>query len=102
MVDKEPDRLALAERFGAAAVNLADADPTELIMDGTDGFGVDCGVEAVGYQAHDPTGQEHPEMVLDKLVEVVRQPRLWSPVAPSMSSRRMSMWPAWRAVSSIM
>ena len=26
----------------------------------------------VGYQAHDPTGQEHPEMVLDKLVEVVR------------------------------
>ncbi|MGQ0572814.1 MAG: glutathione-independent formaldehyde dehydrogenase [Pseudonocardia sp.] len=72
VVDKEPDRLALAERFGATAVNLADADPTEVIMDGTGGFGVDCGVEAVGYQAHDPTGQEHPELVLDKLVEVVR------------------------------
>ena len=28
--------------------------------------------EAVGYQAHDQGGQEHPEMVLDKLVEVVR------------------------------
>jgi glutathione-independent formaldehyde dehydrogenase len=27
-------------------------------MDATDGFGVDCGVEAVGYQAHDPGGQE--------------------------------------------
>ncbi|MGH3546877.1 MAG: glutathione-independent formaldehyde dehydrogenase [Pseudonocardiaceae bacterium] len=72
VVDKEADRLVLAERFGATAVNFADADPTEVIMDGTDGFGVDCGVEAVGYQAHDRTGQEHPEMVLDKLVEVVR------------------------------
>lgn len=72
VVDKEPDRLALAERFGATTVNFADADPTEVIMEGTDGFGVDCGVEAVGYQAHDRTGQEHPEMVLDKLVEVVR------------------------------
>jgi glutathione-independent formaldehyde dehydrogenase len=72
VVDKEPDRLALAERFGATAVNFTDADPTEVIIDATDGFGVDCGVEAVGYQAHDPTGQEHPQMVLDKLIEVVR------------------------------
>ena len=37
-------------------------------MDATDGFGVDCGVEAVGYQAHDAHGEEHPEMVLDNLV----------------------------------
>jgi glutathione-independent formaldehyde dehydrogenase len=72
VVDKEPDRLKLAERFGAIAVNFADVDPTEVITDCTDGFGVDCGVEAVGYQAHDPTGQEHPEMVLDKLIEVIR------------------------------
>ena len=43
-----------------------------MITDATDGAGVDCGVEAVGYQAHDAAGQEHPEMVLDKLVEVVR------------------------------
>ena len=41
-------------------------------MDATDGFGVDCGVEAVGYQAHDPAGQEHPGLVLDALVQVVR------------------------------
>jgi glutathione-independent formaldehyde dehydrogenase len=72
VVDKAPDRLKLAERFGAIAVNFADVDPTEVITDCTDGFGVDCGVEAVGYQAHDPTGQEHPEMVLDKLIEVIR------------------------------
>lgn len=53
-------------------MNFAAGDPAEAILDATDGFGVDCGVEAVGYQAHDPAGQEHPEMVLDKLVEVVR------------------------------
>jgi glutathione-independent formaldehyde dehydrogenase len=34
-------------------------------MDATEGFGVDCGVECVGYQAHDQSGHEHPAMVLD-------------------------------------
>jgi glutathione-independent formaldehyde dehydrogenase len=72
VVDFEPDRLALAEQLGATAVNLADVDAVEAIMDATAGFGVDCGVEAVGYQAHDPQGQEHPGMVLDNLVNVVR------------------------------
>jgi len=72
VVDFEPDRLALAERMGATAVNAADGDVVSAIMDLTDGFGVDCGVEAVGFQAHDPAGQEHPAMVLDNLVGVVR------------------------------
>jgi glutathione-independent formaldehyde dehydrogenase len=72
VVDKEPDRLALAEGYGATAVSLADGDPVQAIMDATDGFGVDRGVEAVGFQAHDATGQEHPELALDNLVGVVR------------------------------
>ncbi|MEG9250035.1 glutathione-independent formaldehyde dehydrogenase [Arthrobacter sp. Soc17.1.1.1] len=72
VVDKEPDRLALAEQIGATAINFANTDPAEAIMDGTDGFGADCGVEAVGFQAHDHHGEEHPEMVLDNLVKVVR------------------------------
>lgn len=72
VVDYQPDRLALAERIGATAVDLADGDVVEAMMDATDGFGVDCGIEAVGYQAHDPAGQEHPGMVLDNLVAVVR------------------------------
>jgi glutathione-independent formaldehyde dehydrogenase len=72
VVDFQPDRLALAARMGATPVNLAEADAAEAIMDATDGFGVDCGVEAVGYQAHDPAGQEHPGLVLDALVQVVR------------------------------
>ncbi|MFI5952270.1 glutathione-independent formaldehyde dehydrogenase [Cryptosporangium sp. NPDC051539] len=72
VVDKETDRLALAGQLGATPINLADVDPAEAILDRTDGFGVDCGVEAVGYQAHDATGEEHPEMVLDNLVKAVR------------------------------
>ena len=72
VVDMEPDRLELARKIGATPVDLSAGDPVEVIMDATDGFGVDCGVEAVGYQAHDPSGAEHPEMVLDNLVAVVR------------------------------
>jgi glutathione-independent formaldehyde dehydrogenase len=72
VVDFQSDRLALAEKMGATAINLSDTDATEAIMDATDGSGVDCGVEAVGFQAHDPSGQEHPGLVLDALVQVVR------------------------------
>jgi glutathione-independent formaldehyde dehydrogenase len=72
VIDFQADRLALAERVGATAINLADGDVVDAIMNATDGFGVDCGVEAVGYQAHDHSGQEHPAMVLDNLVNVVR------------------------------
>jgi len=72
IVDKELDRLALGRKIGAEPVNLAGGDPVEQIQESTSGRGVDRGVEAVGYQAHDRTGQEHPEMVLDNLVNVVR------------------------------
>ena len=37
VVDKEPDRLALAEQIGATAINFAEADPVEAITDATDG-----------------------------------------------------------------
>jgi glutathione-independent formaldehyde dehydrogenase len=41
-------------------------------VDATGGTGADRGIEAVGYQAHDPGGDEHPEMVLDSLVRAVK------------------------------
>lgn len=72
VVDKAPDRLALASKIGATPINFSDADPKEAVMEATDGFGADCGVECVGFQAHDPSGDEHPELVLDNLVGVVR------------------------------
>jgi glutathione-independent formaldehyde dehydrogenase len=72
VADMQAERLSLAERFGATAVNIANGDPGQQIMDATEGLGADCGIEAVGYQAHDPAGAEHPEMVLDNLVAAVR------------------------------
>ena len=75
VVDKEPDRLALAQKLGATPIEFSKADPTETMMEATKGFGSDCGIECVGFQAHDPSGQEHPELVLDNLVHVVRATR---------------------------
>jgi glutathione-independent formaldehyde dehydrogenase len=72
VVDKERDRLQLAQQIETTPVNFADGDPVQQILDATGGLGADCGVEAVGWQAHDPTGEEHPEMVLDNLVQVVK------------------------------
>ncbi|MFD5826273.1 glutathione-independent formaldehyde dehydrogenase [Lentzea sp. NPDC060358] len=72
VVDRRPDRLALAGRFGAVPVDFSQADPVEQVMEATKGRGADCGVEAVGYQAHDDQGDEHPELVLDNLVKCVR------------------------------
>jgi glutathione-independent formaldehyde dehydrogenase len=71
VVDKEPDRLRLAGSIGADPVDLSDGDPVEQIVEANGGQ-VDRGVECVGYQAHDHSGEEHPELVLDNLVEVVR------------------------------
>ncbi|MGA8115991.1 MAG: glutathione-independent formaldehyde dehydrogenase [Actinocatenispora sp.] len=72
VVDKEADRLQLATEIDATPIDISRADPVEQIMDATLGQGVDAGVEAVGYQAHDATGHEHPELVLDNLVAAVR------------------------------
>ena len=72
VVDKEQDRLSLAAEIGASPVDFSTGDPVQQILDATGGYGADRGVEAVGYQAHDPTGEEHPELVMDNLVQVVR------------------------------
>ena len=72
VVDFHPDRLRLAERFGATPIDVSQGDPVQRIIDETDGFGVDCGVDAVGYQAHDPEGDEHPAMAMDGLIGAVR------------------------------
>jgi glutathione-independent formaldehyde dehydrogenase len=71
-VDMHPDRLRVAEEFGATAISVGQGDPAEQVLDATGGLGADCGVEAVGYQAHEPDGQERPELVMDWLVRSVR------------------------------
>jgi glutathione-independent formaldehyde dehydrogenase len=43
-----------------------------IVLDETSGLGAHRGCECVGYQAHDPQGQEHPEATLNNLVNSVR------------------------------
>lgn len=47
-VDLDPDRLALAEKFGAEAVHAAIGDPVAEIRRRTDGRGVDVATELIG------------------------------------------------------
>lgn len=70
-IDKEKDRLALAERFGATPIDYAATDPVASILDATGG-GADRGVDAVGYQAQGTGDDEQPQVVLDTLVGAVR------------------------------
>lgn len=72
VVDKQPDRLQLAKSIDATPIDYSAGNPVEQILDATDGNGVDRGIEAVGYQAHDSAGEEQPELVLDNLVKAVR------------------------------
>lgn len=72
VVDRQPDRLALAERADAIPIDDSQGDPVEQILEATGGAGTERGVEAVGWQAHDPQGDEHPEATLDALVQAVQ------------------------------
>ncbi|HEX3867468.1 MAG TPA: glutathione-independent formaldehyde dehydrogenase [Gemmatimonadaceae bacterium] len=72
IVDRHPDRLALAESVGAIAIDDSKDDPVEVVKELTRGLGADCGCECVGWQAHDPQGHEHPNATMNKLVASVR------------------------------
>jgi 2-desacetyl-2-hydroxyethyl bacteriochlorophyllide A dehydrogenase len=48
VVERHPDRLALAEAMGSIAVNPGDGAPRDLLRALTDGFGVDVAFDAVG------------------------------------------------------
>ena len=73
VVDRHPDRLTLAESIGAIAINDAEFDPVEAVKELTEGEGADRGCECVGWQAHDPSGTEHPNDTLNKLIASVRE-----------------------------
>ncbi|MHC8420802.1 glutathione-independent formaldehyde dehydrogenase [Streptomyces sp. NB004] len=71
VVDRQPDRLRLAEQAGATAIDDRDGGHVDKILELTDG-GADRGCECVGYQAHEPDGQETPESTMNDLVASVR------------------------------
>lgn len=72
VVDRQPDRLRLAEEIGATAIDFGRADAAEQIKEHTEGAGTDKGIDAVGYQATVSEGEEQPAVVLNTLVEAVR------------------------------
>ena len=72
VVDRRPDRLALAEQIGAIAIDDSKTDPVQFVLDQTKGIGADRGCECVGYQAHDPQGTEDPAMTLNRIIQSVR------------------------------
>jgi threonine dehydrogenase-like Zn-dependent dehydrogenase len=72
VVDHQPDRLGLAERIGAIPIDESHSSPVDQILELTLGMGADRGCECVGYQAHEPTGPERPNMTLNNLVQSVR------------------------------
>src|ERR1700760_666318 len=72
VVDRQPDRLRLAEKLGATPVDDSAGDAVQQVLDATRGGGADKGVEAVGYQAHDARGQEAPGLTINSLIQAVR------------------------------
>src|SRR5918997_2666085 len=67
VVDRQPDRLRLAESIGAIAIDDSKVDPVQAVLDQTMGLGADNGCEFVGYQAHEPDGEERANLTMNRL-----------------------------------
>jgi threonine dehydrogenase-like Zn-dependent dehydrogenase len=72
LVDRQADRLGLGEKIGAIPIDDSQGSAVDQILDLTGGEGADKGCECVGWQAHDPAGDEHPNMTMNDLVKAVR------------------------------
>jgi threonine dehydrogenase-like Zn-dependent dehydrogenase len=72
IVDQHPDRLKLAEKIGAVAIDDSKGDAVEKVLALTEGIGADCGCEAVGYQCQDHHGHEVPNLTMNNLVKSVK------------------------------
>jgi glutathione-independent formaldehyde dehydrogenase len=73
--DLNEERLAQARRFGCETVDVSQGDPRDQIEQILGTPEVDCGVDAVGFEArgHGAEAQaEHPAAVLNTLMEIVR------------------------------
>jgi glutathione-independent formaldehyde dehydrogenase len=72
VVDLHPDRLRLAEKIGAIAIDFSKVDPIEAVLHYTNGEGADRGCECVGFQAHDAQLREVNNLTMNNLVRSVR------------------------------
>src|SRR6478736_58675 len=70
--DLNADRLAQARSFGCETVDISKGDPGEQIAEILGDPEVDCGIDAVGFEAkgHGAGAQEAPATVLNSLMEL--------------------------------
>ncbi|MDW5562618.1 MAG: glutathione-independent formaldehyde dehydrogenase [Methanomassiliicoccus sp.] len=87
VVDRSEKRLELAKSIGAIPINFTEGDPVKQIMELRQGtavvskslhpeeklMGVECGIDAVGYQANDRADpqQFNPNQVLSDLARLI-------------------------------
>jgi len=72
VVDNQPDRLKLAEEYGAIPIDFSKGSAVEQVLELTDGKGADKGCECVGYQCCDKHGTEHSNTTMNELVQAVK------------------------------
>ncbi len=72
VVDTHKDRLALAEKIGAIAIDDTEGGGIERIMELTGGKGADKGCECVGYQCCNLHREEVPNLTMNNLVATVK------------------------------
>lgn len=72
VVDTHKDRLALAEKMGAVAIDNTEDAGVEKILELTGGKGADRGCECVGYQCCGMHKQEVPNLTMNNLVKTVK------------------------------
>ncbi|ACZ86663.1 formaldehyde dehydrogenase, glutathione-independent [Streptosporangium roseum] len=73
--DLNKDRLAQARSFGCETVDVSQGEPKDQIEQILGEPEVDCGVDAVGFEARghgSEAGTEHPATVLNSLMEITR------------------------------
>ena len=72
VVDTHKDRLQLAEKLGAIAIDDTEGGGVERIMELTGGKGADCGCECVGYQCCNMHREEVSNLTMNNLVATVK------------------------------
>lgn len=72
VVDTHKDRLKLAEKLGAVAIDDTEGSGVERIMELTGGKGADCGCECVGYQCCNMHREEVSNLTMNNLVATVK------------------------------
>ncbi|KAJ5410050.1 Alcohol dehydrogenase superfamily zinc-type [Penicillium crustosum] len=93
VVDRVPERLAAAQKFGCVPIDFTKGDPVDQIISHNGGE-VDRSVDAVGYQAVDSSGSsEKANIILENMIRVTRAcggmgiPGLYVPSDPGAADK---------------